>query len=129
MIGKTIKSILTTNSALIALVPATDIYPVVMNEDTEAPCIVFKIDTLEAEYAKGGWVNDEISFSVFSYAKNYSQLQNIASAVRTALELNKTGYSTQDINRIYLTSMDEDYILEADTFYNKLTFNVKINKY
>lgn len=129
MIGKTIKSILTTNSALIALVPAVKIYPYVMNEDTQAPCIVFTIDSLEPEYTKSGWADDTITFSVYSYAVNYNSLQTIAKAVRTALELNKTGSGTESINHIYLQGMEEGYVLEADTFFNKLTFRVKTNNY
>lgn len=129
MIGLTIKNLLVGDAALTALVPIADIYPIVMNEGTTAPAIVFTVDSLEPEYNKGAWSGDEAVFSVFSYAKSYSELQSIVSAVRTALELKQSGYSTQSINRIYLTGMDEGYILEADTFYNKLTFSVKINAY
>jgi hypothetical protein len=129
MIGKTIKSILTTNAALIALVPAVKIFPYVINEDTTAPVIVYSIDSLDPEYTQGGWACDTVTFSVHSFAKDYNSLSLIVSAVRTALELNQTGYSTQNINRIYLRSMDEGYDQAADIFGNKLTFEVKINSY
>jgi hypothetical protein len=129
MIGKTIKSILTTNSALIALVPAVNIFPYVCNEGTAAPAIVYSIESLVPEYTKGSWVCDTITFSINSFAKDYNTLSQISSAVRTALELNQTGYSTQNINRIYLQSMDEGYDLDNDVFGNKLTFVVKINSY
>lgn len=129
MIGKTIKSILTTNSALIVLVPAVKIFPYVCNEDTAAPLIVYTIDSVQPEYAKTGWTGDMITFSVNSFAKDYNTLSLIVSAVRTALELNQTGYGTQNINRIYLRSVNEGFDLSNEVFGNKLTFEVKINSY
>jgi hypothetical protein len=129
MIGKTIHSILVNDSALIALVPAARIFPYVMNADTVAPCIVYVIDSVEPEYTKGGWVLDTITFSVHSFAKDYATLQSVASAVRTALEYNKTGYGTQNINHIYMIGMEEGYDPQSDIFGNKLQFSVKINTY
>ena len=85
MIGKTIKSILTTNSALIAIVPAVKMYPYVMNTDTDLPALVYTIDSVSPTYSKGGWENDLINFTVHAYAKDYTTLQSIVSAVRTAL--------------------------------------------
>ena len=129
MIAKTIKSILASNVALTALVPAVRIYPYVMNEDTTLPAIIYTIDSLDATYTKSGWVNDDIAFSVHSFAKEFSSLQSIVSAVRTALEFVQTGAGTQDINRIYVSGMDEGYDNNADVFYNTLLFQVKINAY
>lgn len=129
MIGKTIKSIITTNASLIALVPAARMFPYVMNEGTEMPAIVYTIDSLDAVYNKGGWANDETTFSIHSFAKDYPTLQSIVTAVRTALELNSTGSGTQDINRIIVRGFEEGYDVGADVFYNKLTFFVTINNY
>ncbi len=129
MIGKTIKSIITTDAPLIALVPAARMFPYVMNEDTTLPALIYTIDSLDPEYNKREWANDTINFSIHSFARSYDSLQAIVSAVRTALEGNQTGTGTQDINRIYLNSFEEGYDQGADTFYNKLTFNVTINTY
>ena len=129
MIGKTIKSILTTNNALIALVPASNIYPYVANSGTSLPVIVYTIDSIEPQYTKGGWVNDLVNFSVHSFSRDYNNLQSIVSAVRNALELNESGYGTQNINKIYLGTLDEGYDNAGDIFYNTLTFSVRINTY
>jgi hypothetical protein len=129
MIAKTIKSILANNVALVALVPVARIYPYVMNEDTDLPAIIYTVDSLKANYTKGGWSNDDIEFSVHSFSKEFTLLQTIVSAVRTALELNQTGSGSQDINRIYLSSMDEGYDNNADVFFNTLIFNVVTNAY
>lgn len=128
MIGKTIKSLLTGNAALVALV-ANKIYPYVMNESTALPAVIYTIESLSPEYTKGGWMNDDISFSVHSFSKDYAELQTVVAAVRTALELKNTGYGTQLINRIYITGQNEGYDNSADAYYNQLTFSVIINTY
>lgn len=129
MIGKTIKSILAANTTLTALIPALRMYPYVMNEDTTLPALVYTIDSVDPTYTKKEWVNDVIEFSVHSFGRDYGDLQDIASAVRGALELNETGSGTNDINRIYMTGMEESYDVASDVFYNKLKFKVTINTY
>lgn len=129
MIGKTIKSILAGNTALTALIPASRMFPYVMNEGTILPAIIYTVDSLAPNYSKGGWMLDEVNFSVASFADDYAELQTVASAIRTALELNQIGAGTQSINRIYLTGMDESFDPEQNVFGNRLNFIVKINKY
>lgn len=128
MIGKTVKYLLAADATLVALV-STRIYPYVMNEDTALPAVVYTIDSLEPAYSKDGWHQDNISFSVHSFSRDYNQLQSVVSAVRGAIELKAAGYGTQDINRIALTSQEEGYDNGADVFYNKQTFTVTINTY
>jgi hypothetical protein len=128
MIGKTIKSLLAGDATLVALV-GTKIYPYVMNEDTTMPAVIYTIDSLSAVYTKREWVNDEILFSVYSFSKDYAQLQSVVSAVRGAVELKHTGSGTQNVNMIYLTGQDEGYDNMADVFYNKQNFSVTINTY
>ena len=129
MIGKTIKSILAGNNALIALVPAARMFPYVINEGTPLPSIIYTVDSLAPDYTKGGWLLDEVTFSVASFADDYAELQTVVTAIRTALELNQTGAGSQEINKIYLTGMDESFDPEQNIFGNRLNFIVKINKY
>lgn len=128
MIGKTIKALLAADATLTALV-STRIYPYVMNEDTALPALVYTVDSLAPGYSKDGWHYDEISFSVHSFSRDYSELQNVVSAARGALELKNTGSGTQTINKIYLSSQEEGYDAGADVFYNKQTFTVTLNSY
>jgi hypothetical protein len=130
MIGKTIKSILTADSTLIALVPAIRIFPYVMNEGTTLPAIAYTIDGLQdIQYTKGGWSWDQWQFSVYSVSKDYAQLQTVVSAIRNALELSTAGYGTESIGNIYLNAFDEGWDQGAEAFYNKLQFTVKTNSY
>ena len=130
MIGKTIKSILTGDSTLIALVPAVRMFPYVMNEGTPFPNLVYSIDDLQdIQYTKAGWSWDQWRFSVQFYSKDYAELQEIALAARNALELKKIGYGSQDIGNIYLSGFGEGYDQGAEAFFNQLIFTVKTNSY
>jgi hypothetical protein len=80
MIAKTINTLLTGGSSLVTLV-GTKIFPYVMNENTELPAIVYTVDSLSPEYTKGGWSGDYIQFSVHSFSKSYTELQNVVDAV------------------------------------------------
>lgn len=128
MIAKTINTLLTGGSSLVTLV-GTKIFPYVMNEDTDFPSVVYTVDSLTPEYTKGGWALDNIEFSVHSFSKDYTELQNVAKAVRDAVELKKTGYTGQEIGHVYLMGQEEGFDNEAGVYYNKQTYNVKLNNY
>lgn len=128
MIAKTINTLLTGGASLVALV-GTKIFPYVMNEDTSLPAIVYTVDSLTPEYNKSSWSGDHIQFSVHSFAVSYTSLQDVVDAVRDAVELKATGYSGQEISRIILIGQEEGFDNEAGVFYNKQTFNVKLNNY
>jgi hypothetical protein len=129
MIGKTIKSILTSNVPLMALVPATKVFPYMANENTAMPAIVYTVDTINPQYTKAGWASDDVTFSVYSSAVDYASLQTIVSAIRTAMEMNNAGAGTQNIGMIMLDSFEEDALPDWLGFYNKLTFKTTVKKY
>lgn len=128
MIGKTINTLLTGHAALVTIV-GTKIFPYVMNEDTDLPAVVYTVDSLTPGYTKGGWAYDDIQFSVHSFEKSYSALETLADTVRDAVELKKTGYTGQEIGHIYLIGQEEGFDNEAGVFYNKQSFNLKLNNY
>ena len=129
MIGKVIKSVLEDDAPLALIVPTARIYPYVMNEGTPLPAIIYTIDSVTPEYSKDGWATDEINFSVVSFSKNYTELQSIVAAVRTALERINGTIEGITIGWIYLNSMVEGYSVTEDTFLNKLSFNVNVINY
>lgn len=129
MIGKTIKAILTGDTTLTALVSSTSMFPYVMNENTDLPALIYAIDSVEPYYTKKEWVFDMIEFSVLSFSRDYGDLQDIVSAIRSALEVSEAGAGTEDINRIIVTGMEEGFDLSGDVFFNRLKFKVKVNTY
>lgn len=122
MIGKVIATLLKENTALIALVPEANIYPYVMNENTQLPAIIYTVDNLDTVYDKDGWCQDEWRFSVISFCENYSLLQNIVEQIRAALELKRGTDEGINYKQIYLTGQSEGYNISEDVFMNKLTF-------
>jgi len=120
-IGTIINDFLTTS---VTLVPALNIYPVVVNEDTQLPFIVYNHSISDVEYQKDGWAGDECNFSVAAVAGDYAELQAIIVEIRAALELQRIS-GTQ---RIQLTGMDEVEWLD-NMFGQKLNFSVTIDKY
>jgi hypothetical protein len=123
--GIVISGLLKANASLLALVNTANIFPYVANPDTALPLIVYRINSLEPEYDKDGWVGDFCSFSVESVSDDYSNLQLIVTQVRIALELKKlaTYY-----DRIELTGMEED-AFQNGIFTNVLNFSFRIIKY
>jgi len=129
MFGKVISTLLKANGSLTALVASTNIYPYVINENVSFPAIVYTIDGIEPEYTKDGWTSDSLTFSVVSFSKNYSDLQDIATQVRAALEL--ISGTTEGVTywNILLTAQSEGFGIDDDIYFNKLTFETEITNY
>jgi len=124
IIGTTIIDLLTASAALIALVPATSIFPVVAEVDTHAPFLVYKYSVNDVDYNKDGWDKDDCSFGILVVSGDYGNLQSILVQVRAALEMKRiTG--TQ---RIQVLNIEEPLWLE-DMYVQKINFSVTINKY
>jgi hypothetical protein len=126
MIGKVIRNLLDDSAGLLALVPVTNMYPYVMNENTAVPAIIYTIDSMEAEYNKDGQVKDIYVFSVTSLGKDYAVLQTIVAAVRAALELKRGTTDGISYEPIHLRGMQEAYSIAEDVFANRLTFEVNV---
>jgi hypothetical protein len=129
MIGKVIASILKDDTALTALVSENSIFPYVMNENTPLPAIIYTIGNIEPIYDKDGWAIDDCSFTVTSFSENYSLLQDIAKAVRNALELKSGLYEGITIGSIIMTGQAEGYNINEDVFLNRLAFSVNIKDF
>ena len=129
MIGVLITKLLNDSAALLALVDSTDIYPYIINEDTELPAMIYTIDGTEAEYSKDGWAYDTVSFSVSAFTNDYASLQAIVAEIRDALEWESGTYLTYTYWNIMLTSLSEGYSISENVYMNKLSFEVKITTY
>jgi hypothetical protein len=123
-IGTLIVDFLTGSGTLLSLVPETSIYPVVANEDTPLPFIVYNHSIDSVEYEKDGWAYDACSFSVAVISNDYANLQDIITEVRAALELKRTS----DTLRIQLTGTDEIEWVDG-MFGQKMNFDIIIDTY
>jgi len=128
MIGKTITSILTNDSALTALV-GTKIYPILMEENTKLPAISYLITEINAEYFKQGWAGDAAHFQIRIFAKSYAEANTVALAVRSALERANGTYDTTVITAALLEGYTEDYDIDGDAYQINLSFRTNIKQY
>lgn len=86
MTGKAIYSILTGASAVTALV-STRIYPDMATQKAAYPFIVYAITGTQPSDTKDGVSGlDVVEVAVMCYATTYTSAQDIAGAVRTALD-------------------------------------------
>lgn len=114
---KSIYKLLVANEDLVAIVK-NRMFPLIANEDTVFPFIVYQRDSIYTEYTKDGKYCDNINISINIAATTYNQSIEIAELVRTAVE----GKKIDDISSIRLISMNEDYL--EDTYIQNLQFNV-----
>jgi hypothetical protein len=87
MIGLTIVKLLTDSDALMALVPSDNIFPLIVNESIPLPWIAYRVESIESEYSKDGWVDDITDFVIATFSNDYANLQLITKEVRKALEM------------------------------------------
>ena len=129
MTGKVIYSLLSSDATLTALVPAAKMFPYVLNENTDLPAIVYGIIDVSPEYTKDGKAQDITDFSVISISPSYANLQDIAAAVRGALEMKVGTVGTALIQHIHMTGMNESYLQDVGVFTNEMSFNVNVINY
>lgn len=119
-INKHIYSILSQDDKLKEMV-GNKIYPLIAEESTTFPFIIFKRTNINTEYSKDGVVQDTVDINIGIAAINYNQTIEISERCRELLELTRNGY----FKRITLTSVYEDYV--DDTYTQELTFNCILN--
>ena len=90
-INKYIYSILSKDEGLKKLV-GNKIYPLIAEESTTFPFIIFRKDNILTSYSKDGSVNDSVDFSIAIASTNYQDTILIAELVRTLLENKRTEY-------------------------------------
>ena len=124
-IGKAIYHILRNDDNVTAKVNQK-IFPLIANEGTTFPFIIYKRSGLEPATTKDRYVYKEsVYVEVVIAAESCNESIYIADVVRTAF-INKQGnISDVEVQSIELVNADEDYI--EDTFTQTLTFKINTN--
>lgn len=115
-IGKAIYTILQTSID-------KKIYPLIADEGTTFPFIIYKRTGLTPESTKDN-TNENVSVEINIASSNYSESIGLAIKVRKALEHKKGTYSDIAIEDIVIDDATEDYI--EDTFIQTLTFKIEL---
>ena len=117
-IGKAIYTILQTSIDI-----DKKIYPLIADEGTTFPFIIYKRTGLTPESTKDN-TNENVSVEINIASSNYSESIDLAIKVRKALEHKKGTYSDIAIEDIVIDDATEDYI--EDTFIQTLTFKIEL---
>lgn len=124
-IGKAVYQILSNDTKVKEMVE-NKIYPLIANQGTTYPFIVYKRTGIEPLTSKDKFICNEItSVDVIIASDRYDESIELAELVQDALNGKRGTYSGINIIDINLISADEDYI--EDTFIQNLTFNIKTN--
>lgn len=117
-IGKAIYTILQTSIDI-----DKKIYPLIADEGTTFPFIIYKRTGLTPESTKDN-TNENVSVEINIASSNYSESIDLAIKIRKALEHKKGTYSDIAIEDIVIDDATEDYI--EDTFIQTLTFKIEL---
>lgn len=117
-IGKAIYTILAKNNI-------SKVFPLVADEGTTFPFIVYKRSGLEPANTKDRYNFSELAtLDIIVAANTYEESITIAEQVKDILEHSRGTYADINIEEITLDDADEDYL--EDTFIQKLTFKINI---
>jgi len=109
-----------SNDEIIKGYVSNKIYPLVAEESTTFPFIIFRKNNIQTEYTKDGRTFDIVDFSVTVVANDYITTVDVCERVRELIELYRNDYFKQ----IHLTNVTEDYIDNA--YIQELQFTAKI---
>ena len=124
LIGKYIYKFL-ANDETVAKLSNHNIGPLVANEETKYPFIVFSRTSLIPSYDKDGTSDDSVEEQIICVSNDYTQVCELANAVRNCID--KKSYKSEEINieKIRLQNVTESYL--DDAYLQILTFDIQIN--
>ena len=107
-IGKAIYHLLKKDSRIKEKV-GSKIYPLIVEESTTFPFIIYKRTNITPNYTKGSYsVNESVTVDVVIASKDYIDTIELADYVRDALEGRRGNFAGVEINDIRMISADEE---------------------
>lgn len=97
------------------------LFPLVAEESTTFPFIIYRKTNIQTDYTKDGKAFDVVDFSITVIANDYITTVDICERIREIIELKRNSY----FRLIHLSNVTEDYIDNA--YIQELQFTAKIN--
>lgn len=119
-VGKEIINILTNDTNVTNLV-STKVFPIVANEGTTFPFIVYR-RTNYTPASNKDYTSEIVGIEINILSQRYDEAVNIAEAVANSLDRKET----EIIEDIKITNISEDYI--EDTFVERIYLDIYINE-
>lgn len=120
-IGKAIKSLLVSGLSQTNI--KNKIYPLIADESTTFPFIVYRRNSIAPESDKD-YSNDSATIQIMIAADNYAESVELAELVRTSLVHKQGTFQTIQIEDITLEDGTEEFI--DNTFVQNLIFKITI---
>ncbi len=122
MTGTIIAEILVNNDAVNDIV-GNRVYPVVIPQTKEMPCLVYLLTGNEPSSSNAGpAVNDKRSFSVHVVARKYSEVDDLADKVRAALDR----YQGEGVQNIFYQTESDDFEQETMLYVRVIDFQIRL---
>lgn len=117
-VGKAIKELLAKENI-------TNVYPLIADEGTTFPFVIYKRTSLVPSNTKDRYNYSYIAtVEITIAASNYIDSINLAETIQTLVEHIRGVYNDIQINDTYLVDSSEEYL--EDSFTQKLIFNIEI---
>ena len=100
------------------------VYPIIADNDAKSTFIVYRRNGLSSNLCKDGIYQETVSVEITIVSPTYSTSIETASKVRRAIERYRGTYDDYNIDDIFLTFADEQYI--QNQYIQKLTFDIII---
>lgn len=100
------------------------VYPIIADNDAKSTFIVYRRNGLSSNLCKDGIYQETVSVEITIVSPTYSTSIETATKVRRAIERYRGTYDDYNIDDIFLTFADEQYI--QNQFIQKLTFDIII---
>lgn len=100
------------------------VYPIIADNDAKSTFIVYRRNGLSSNLCKDGIYQETVSLEITIVSPTYSTSIETATKVRRAIERYRGTYDDYNIDDIFLTFADEQYI--QNQYIQKLTFDIII---
>lgn len=126
--GKAIYSILTTDSAVSAIV-SSRVYPQIAAQGAAFPFVVYVINDITPSDTKSGVSTlDEVRYEILAISENYAEAADLNEKIRTALDRYTGTVAGVVMNSIQFTELETDYDTASETYIANSEYIIRVKR-
>jgi|TARA_R110001632_G_scaffold204899_1_gene328456 hypothetical protein len=126
--GKAIYSILTTDSAVSAIV-SSRVYPQIAAQGAAFPFVVYVINDITPSDTKSGVSTlDEVRYEILAISENYAEAADLNEKIRTALDRYTGTVAEVVIDSIQFTELETDYDTASETYIANSEYIIRVKR-
>ena len=132
VIGQKIQTRLNDTAAFTTANGNNKVFPVIINQTTNYPATVYRIDNVDNFIAKGSSLEScNVSIRITCLAESYATTYNQAKAAVEALDLYSASYTEDSVDyvaKFIFETLTDEYQESAEVYYKDIFFNCLIIK-